>query len=329
MPEVLSQEQIDALLQGFSSGDVAVGDKKEPEAPKAKVYDFKSPKKFTKEQLKTIDSLHENMSRLFSSYLSGLMRVFCEISVLQIEEQRYYEYSNALVEDGLTALVELKPDNEDFDNTILIFNMPKSIGFFMIDRLLGGSGRGFRINRSYTDIELAILNYVFDKLTVQVQESWRSHIASSATLQSIETNPRLLQLNTPEDIVVIVALEIKISNLEGVISVCISASNLAELMTGFTTKYERSVKQLDENKEEQRRNLIFNSLIDSDVEIKAVFDQFTLDLQDIMELKVDDVIPLAKPVNSEIQLLIDDNKWFSAQLGQTKLKKAVKVSKLI
>lgn len=329
MPEVLSQEQIDALLQGFSSGDVAVGDQKEQETQKAKVYDFKSPKKFTKEQLKTIDSLHENMSRLFSSYLSGLMRVFCEISVLQIEEQRYYEYSNALVEDGLTALVELQPENKDFDNTILIFNMPKSIGFFMIDRLLGGSGRGHRINRSYTEIELAILHYVFDKLTVQVQESWRSHLAASATLQSIETNPRLLQLNTPEDIVVIVALEIKISNLEGVISICISASHLAELMTGFTTKYERSVKQLDENKEEQRRNLIFNSLVDSDVEIKAVFDQFALDLQDIMELKVDDVIPLAKPVNSEIQLLIDDNKWFSAQLGQTKLKKAVKISKLI
>ena len=86
MAEQLSQSQIDALLKRMSSGDTAI---KEEES-KVKEYDFKSPKKFTKEQFKALDSLHETFSRLLASYLSGLLRVVCDIEVLQIEEQRYY-----------------------------------------------------------------------------------------------------------------------------------------------------------------------------------------------------------------------------------------------
>lgn len=329
MAEVLSQSQIDALLQGINSGKLEVDNKPEVKSKATKPYDFKSPKKFTKEQLRTVDSLHENLSRLFSSYLSGLLRVFCEITVLQIEEQRYYEYSNALVDEGLIALIDLKPTNKVYDNAILIFNIPKTVGFFMIDRLLGGSGKGYNLSRGFTDIELAIFKNVLDKLSAQVQEAWRSYISVTATMQSIETNPRLLQLNSPEDIVVIVVLSVKISDIEQVMSICIPASNLAELMTGFSRRYERTVKQLDETKEIYRKKAILDSLVDSNIEVKAVFDKLQLDLQDILHLQVDDVIPLNKSINSDVQLMVDDVPWFSAKLGQTKLKKAVKISKLI
>lgn len=329
MAEVLSQAQIDALLQGFNAGEVEADAIKQNGERKAKIYDFKSPKKFTKEQLKVIDSLHENMARLFSSYLSGLLRVFCEVSVLQIEEQRYYEYSNALLDGTLTALVDLKPVDKNIDNSIVMFNMPQSIGFFMIDRLLGGSGKGYHLTRGYTEIEIALLSNMFEKLTVQVQEAWKSYIGIEATFQSIETNNHFLQLNSPEDIVVIVALSVKINKIEGVISICISASNLAEMMTGFSNRYERTAKKQDQGKEETRKQVIFDSLTDSEIEIRAVFDHFQLDLQDVLHLQVDDVIPLSQAVNSEIQLVIDNTSWFKGKLGQTKLKKAVKISKLV
>ena len=86
MPEQLSQGQIDALLKRLNSGEVDTELQETSGSKRIKEYDFKSPKKFTKEQLRALDSLHENFARLLSSYFSGLLRAFCEVSVIQIEE---------------------------------------------------------------------------------------------------------------------------------------------------------------------------------------------------------------------------------------------------
>ena len=106
MADVLSQSQIDALLNSFSSeGTKAFDEIEEHKEQKIKNYDFKMPKKFTKEQLKVIDGIFEQYSRVLSSYLTGLMRIFCKVEVLQIEEQLYYEFNNALPDYVMMSMV--------------------------------------------------------------------------------------------------------------------------------------------------------------------------------------------------------------------------------
>ena len=325
MPDVLNQSQIDALLKNFSSGDAEdVLESKDDK--KIKDYDFYSPKKFTKEQLRTMDSLHENLSRLFSSYFSGVLRLFCEVSVLQIEEQRYFEFNNALPDTTLIGLVDLKPKTANLNESTLMLDVSQNICFFMIDRLLGGSGEGNNYARDFTDIELPILNSVYNKLTACIEESWRDYIDVAAELNSIETNPRLIQVYAPEDIVVIVALKVKFKNLEGTISICIPAIGLEEMLGDFTSKYMRISKKLsDENREATRKSVIKDSIYESNLEMKVIFDQTQLDLSEIMRLRVNDVIPLNKKLNSSIGISVDDMLWFSASLGNVKSNKAVKV----
>ncbi|MEG0116431.1 MAG: flagellar motor switch protein FliM, partial [Hydrogenoanaerobacterium sp.] len=293
---------------------------------KIKDYDFYSPKKFTKEQLRTMDSLHENLARLFSSYFSGVLRLFCEVSILQIEEQRYYEFNNALPDTALLGLIDLKPKMPNLNEATLMIDVSQNICFFMIDRLLGGSGAGNNFARDFTDIELPILKSVYAKLTTYIQESWKDYIDVSAELNSIETNPRLIQVYAPEDIVVIVALKVKFKDLEGTISICIPAIGLEEMLGDFTSKYMRISKKLsDENRETTRKNVIKDSVYESKLELKVVFDQTHLDLAEIMNLRIDDVIPLNKKLNSNIAIEVNDVPWFTASLGNVKNKKAVKV----
>ena len=326
MAEKLSQGQIDALLKRINSGDKTVELDNEKQI---REYDFKSPKKFTKEQLKTLDGLHENFSRLLSSYFSGLLRMFCEVSVLQIEEQRYYEYSNALPDNALIGMINLKPANKQYNEATLIMDMSTTIGFFMIDRLLGGSGEGYNLNRDYSDIEIEILKNVFHKICRHLQEAWCSYIEVETNLTSMETNSRLLQALAPDDIVVIVALNMKIKNLNGGLSLCIPAANLEEMIGNFSVKYARTFKRQDPEQEEAKRKMIFERLTDSDLEVKAVLDQFQLNLSDVMNLQLADVIPLSKSINSDIDIVIDDIPWYSAKLGKVKMKKAVKLNELI
>lgn len=327
MAEKLSQDQIDALLNRMTAGEDV--EEEIEESKKIKEYDFRSPKKFTKEQLRALDSMYENYCRILSSYLSGVLRVFCEVSVLTVEEQRYFEYNNALPDNGLVCLMDLKPEEDKYSEGTLLMDMSTTIGFFMIDRLLGGSGDEYNLDRDFTDIEVHILENVFGKLIRQLKDVWCNYVDVDITQTSIETNPRLMQALAPEDIVVIVALNVKIKDLTGTLSICIPASNLEEMIDCFSMRYTRISKRQSTNAEkmsEERKQHIFGSLVDSPLEVKAVLTDAQLDLRDILQLQVDDVIPLNKNIHENISILVDGENWFDAKLGQTKTKKAVKLN---
>lgn len=322
MAETLSQSQIDDLLKRMHSGEVKADDSAKQ---KIKDYDFKSPKKFTKEQLKALDGLHENFSRVLSSYFTSILRGVCDITVLQIEEQRYYEYNNALPDTALIGMIDFKPEDEKYDETSFVLDVSTSFGFLLIDRLLGGSGNVYIPQRDYTEIELAILRTVMDRITAYMKDAWCNYLPVTTELRSIETNARLLQAFPPQDIVVIVALNIKMEGYNGAISICLPAENLEEIIESFKTRYSKSAKAQDPEKEQEKKDRIIDSLKQSDLVIKAILDQFQMSLGDIMQLQVHDVIALNKKIDSDICVTVDGVPWYHAKLGESKLKKSVKL----
>ena len=325
MPEQLSQSQIDALLKKMASG----GEDVQEEKQKIKEYDFKSPKKFTKEQLKAMDGLYETFSRMLASFFSGLLRTVCEITVVQIEEQRYYEYNNALPDTALVGLVEMRPENKRYEGSTFILDMSTSVGFYLVDRVLGGPGSGFNLSRDYTDIDIAILTNIIDKITPRLQETWQNNLPISANLAEIQTNARLLQVFAPEDVVLIVILNVKLGQVEGNLNICMPAEFLESVMHTFSLRYARPAKHQDRDKEEQKKRIILENVCESDMEIRVIFDQFQLELQEIMQLQPDDVIPLAKRVDSDVLVTVDKIPWFTAKLGQTKKKKAIRLNDIL
>ena len=325
MPEQLSQSQIDALLKKMASGGGEVQEEKQ----KVKEYDFKSPKKFTKEQLKAMDGLYETFSRMLASYFSGLLRTVCEINVVQIEEQRYYEYNNALPDTALVGLVEMRPEQKRYEGSTFILDMSTSVGFYLIDRVLGGPGTGFNLSRDYTDIEISILTNIMGKITQRLQETWQNNLPITANLAEIQTNARLLQVFAPEDVVLIVILNVKLGQVEGNLNICMPAEFLESVMHTFSLRYARPAKHQDRDKEEQKKRIILENVCESDMELRVIFDQFQLELQDIMQLQPDDVIPLSKRVDSDVLVTVDKIPWYTAKLGQTKKKKAIRLNDIL
>ncbi len=331
MAEVLSQKQIDALLKGIDSGEIE-------ETPtlsatdnrKVKEYDFRSPKKFTKEQLRLIDNLHENLGRQLSSYFSSILRIFCEVKVLQVEEQRYYEFNNALPDNTLIGIVELKPENENLDEMTTMMEFSSGVTYSVIDRLLGGVGGGGIEDRDFTEIELNIMRNVMSKMTFHIQEAWGTLLPTTARVASIETNPRLLQLFSPEDIVVIVLLELKVGTAASNISICLPAAALGEMMGEFVPKYMRSgtKSKIVEEREINRKENIEHVLNSASIDIHVIFDTIELELADVLRLQPDDVIKLKKPLNGDVDIIIDNKPYFQGTLGLSKDQKAVRINKV-
>ena len=142
MAEVLSQSQIDALLNAARNGEMDLAAKAESSSEKKyRKYDFYSPRKFTKDRLKMLSGIFENYTRIINSRINGLLHTTCEIDVESVEEQRYYEFSNALLEGDVLALADVALEGQvQPDETPVLFHFSTTLMLSMMDRLMGGDG---------------------------------------------------------------------------------------------------------------------------------------------------------------------------------------------
>ena len=158
MAETLTQEQIDALLSSAMSGEVVESSKE----PDVKEYDFRAPKKFTKERIKILDSIFDNYARLLSSYLTGLLRLYCKVSLASIEEQRYFEFNNALPDYVMMGTLDLGIHDDDIGTVTAIVQLSNSLTYILMDRLLGGKGEYKDADRDFTEIEVSIIDKIIN-----------------------------------------------------------------------------------------------------------------------------------------------------------------------
>ena len=330
MADVLSQSQIDALLNSFSSEGTKAFEEIEEQAKEQKVknYDFKMPKKFTKEQLKVIDGIFENYSRVLSSYLTGLMRIFCKVEVLQIEEQLYYEFNNALPDYVMMSMVNMGITDDDVMETNSIMQVSNQIAFTMMDRLMGGEGTYFEQNRDFTEIEVGLFTTVLNKMAALLKEPWGTYIDINPVITTIETNARVMQSISPDEVVILVVLEMEIKDVKNTMTFCIPAINLESIMSKFGDRWSRTTKKLDPKREKERRVSLLEAIKDSDLRISAVLGETKLDLYDVLTMQVNDIIPLNVPIDSNITVNIGSNLWFDGKLGTKNSKKAVKIDNI-
>ena len=323
MADTLTQEQIDAMLsQALSGGLVETASAEE----QVKEYDFRSPKKFTKEKMRTLETIFESYARLISSYLTGLLRLYCKVTLVSIEEQRYFEYNNALPDYVMMGLLDLGIDNDDLDEFTTLLQLSNSLTFVLIDRLLGGRGEAADLDRDFTELENSVMRKVIYDMSQMLKEPWENYVELNPQITQLETNSRVISTVGYDDTMIIVALEVTINEVKSIISVCIPALNLDEIMQKYVTRtHKPSRKSHDARKEEERRDTIMNTLNQSSLTIKAVLDETQLQLSDILHLQVDDIIPLPKNIDDNVVLRIGGKDWFDGKLGIFNNKKAVKI----
>lgn len=333
MAEVLSQQQIDELLGNLLSGDVDLDEIKEQNGKtKIKEYDFRSPKKFTREQIKLLGSIHENFAKLSASQFSSLLRLNFEMEVLQTEEQQFYEFNNALDDSVLMGFIDLQKEESDEDRQQIIIEVARPISFYIIDRLLGGIGSHSdtvaAIERGYTDIELSLMKYFFKQMVTIIQHAWSNYFAVDPALNYIETNSRMIQSIPPDETVVIVVMEATIEDLVGTINICLPKTTLDIIFKAFESKFAKPVKlsAVGDKKSELRRKAIMENLNDSPLQLKGILGKTEITLQELLNLEVGDVIPLATSTeNNQVLVNVENIPWFHGAFGTKNNKYAIKI----
>ncbi|NLK63599.1 MAG: flagellar motor switch protein FliM [Tissierellia bacterium] len=325
MAEVLSQSQIDELLSGLSSGDVNIQEFETSEK-KVKEYDFRSPKKITKETISLLKGIYENYCRLLTSRLTSMLRLMCDLTVEQVEESIYHEYNNALEDYVLMGLINVKyPDNEVSESQILM-EVSRPLSFVIIDRLLGGLGEEYGNIRDYTDIELSLLENVLRELVTLMGSTWENTLQIETELEKIETNSRFIQSINYNDTVVVIILNLIINELSGKITVCIPSDILDEI-NKKSSIYSRSMGK-KANIEDQKEE-IMNSIKSTKLTITGVLGSTEATLKDLLNIQIGDLIILDKKKGKNVDVKVENEKWFEGKWGTRKNKGVIKINKII
>ena len=324
MAEVLSQSQIDALLSAARSGEDIQPEEDMSKEKKFRKYDFRSPRKFTKDRLKMLDSIFENYARNINSRINGLMHTSCEIEVESAEEQRYYEFSNALIEGDVLTLAYVKYGEVREDSPTLL-HVSKELLLSMIDRMMGGEGdidEDLDPEYQFTDLELKMAEGLTQYFVENLSESWESYLALDFEFGRIEPNPTMIQPLGLDEIVVIMDLTVKFPNCSGHMSVCLPGMVLTNIF-GEISRLNTAHK--DQDKAAARE--IFESLQETEIEMVAEMCRTNLNLSDIYHLNVGDVIDLKRPKDSPVYINIGGRRWFDGVMGVHNKNMAIKIGK--
>lgn len=324
MPEVLSQSQIDALLNSMNNGGGQEEKKEEQQERKYRKYDFSTPRKFTRERLKMLNSIFDNYSRVLTTRINGLVHTTCEIEVESVEEQRYYEFSNALTDNAVltTAHLELEGDREDTP-VLLYATTPMMVS--MMDRMTGGDGNVDSLPDEYvyTELDLKLYELLIQDFVSMMGVTWENYIQLEFEYGRVETNPTLVQLIGLEETVVLIDMKVVFPNTEGSISVVLPEAVLTEIFTQMSVGNPTRKASTEEHQDE-----IFDHLRDSTLEIRAELARTTLRLDDVYRLNVGDVIDLNRKKDSELNLYVGGQRWFNGLMGVSDKRLAVKIKEV-
>ena len=305
MTEVLSQDEIDQLLTAISSGEVEPAEVQQAtDQKKIKIYDFKRPDKFSKDQIRTISIMHETFARLTTTSLSAQLRSLAQVHVASVDQLTYEEFIRSIPNPTTLAVINMDPLKGS-----AILEIDPAVTFAIIDRLFGGQGEGTKLSRDLTDIEQSVMENNIVRILGNMREAWSTVIDLRPRLGQIETNPQFAQIVPPTEMVVLVTLETKVGDVEGMMNFCIPYLTIEPIISKLSAQYWYSSVRRGATTE--NLNILRDRLSTIGIAVVAEIGAMNLKVNDVLNLKVGDVIRLADTrVGDPMVLSVGNKKKF-------------------
>jgi flagellar motor switch protein FliM len=335
MAEVLNQDDINALLSAVegdedehlgSAGQGKVFSRRRggvPDDVEIRDYDFKRPERVSKDQMRALESLHEGFARSFGASLSGFLRTIMEVKVANIEQMTFSEFTHSLPNPTCFNLISCKP----LEGSMCLEISPLII-YPVIDRLLGGSNADLFIpQRPLTAIELRLVSKILDRARGALREAWENIADLDFQFEDSESNPVLVQIVPPNEVVVVVSFEMKMGGRAGTMSLCIPYNVIEPVVEKLSNQTWSAYKR--HGRDQRLRGRLTTHLETARVDVSARLADTTMRLTDLANLQVGDLILTEKPAASPLCLLVEGKRKYIGQLGQFKGNRAFKVNRPI
>ncbi|HBZ63068.1 MAG TPA: flagellar motor switch protein FliM [Lachnospiraceae bacterium] len=318
MGDVLSQSEIDNLLSALNSGEFNPADSEKEDERQVKDYNFARPSKFSKDHLRTLVFIFEHYARLLSTHLPIYLRRNVQVEVMHAEAATFQEFSNSLSNPVLLGVVNFAP----LEGTIIV-EMASSLGYTIVDLMLGGSGVPLDKPREFTEIELSIIQRIMMVCTNLLIEPWANVQKINPTLERIETNSQFAQFVSPNEMTSIVTMNIKVGDVEEVMNICIPYAVVEPVIDKINTKYWYSTAEIKDD--DRYREFIEDNIHKAKIPVRAIMGRSAISVNDFIHLQPGDIIKINTKIEDELDVYVGNIKKFSALPGAYEDAYAVKI----
>jgi flagellar motor switch protein FliM len=328
--KVLSQSEIDALLSAFSDDDAEEGGDAplaaatqvqvaaRPVPQNVRIYDFRRPSKVSKEQLRTLTSIHESVARLLTTAMTSQLRTGVQVTLSSVEQSNYEDYIRELGENAMVSVVSLDPLPG-----AIIWEIAEESSFALVDRLLGGIGTTILETRELSEIEIALIKGVVRNGLAAYRDAWSNIADIDPALEETYVGPQYVQIALATDTVMVAVFEIRMNEETGTMTMCIPYSVIEPIIGNLSTR-----ALFASNRHEERgtnMGAIINSLQDVRVPLSAVLGRVNLDFSDIVGLRTGNVIVLDSKRDDPIPVFVSGEQKFTARPRTTGKHFAIKI----
>ncbi|MDE7235295.1 flagellar motor switch protein FliM [Helicobacter japonicus] len=323
MADILSQEEIDALLEVVDDdGDTSSVDEQDLIHQKqVTLYDFKRPNRVSKEQLRAFKSIHDKMARSLSSQVSAVMRSIVEIQLHSVDQMTYGEFLMSLPSPTSFNIFSMKPLEG-----AAILEINPSIAFPMIDRLLGGKGDPYESSREFSDIEVNLLDTLLRQIMQNLKEAWSSITEIFPSVDAKESSPNVVQIVAQNEIVIMVVMEIIIGHSSGMMSICYPVISLESVLSRLAS---RDLMLSDTSSKKSRNKELQALVAGANVVVNGYLGDTTLTLKEILDLRVGDIMRLDTVADDTIIVAVDGREKFLATIGLQRYRKTLQIKEVI
>ncbi|MFK7883052.1 MAG: flagellar motor switch protein FliM [Phycisphaerales bacterium] len=324
---MLDQNEIDALLTAVDTGEVQEQvsvakvfsrSTSDPSSLEIRGYDFKRPERVAKDQMLALQTLHEAFARNFGASLSGFMRTIVEVRVATCEQMTYGEFIGALPNPTSFNLVQ----SDSLEGQMCLEISPLII-YPIIDRLLGGTNQDLFIpQRPMTPIEQRLISNVITRGLTSLGEAWESVRPMNFDVVAQESNPQLVQIVPPNEVVMVIGLELRMGTRAGTMNLCIPYNVIEPVMDVLSSQSWFAVSRNDNS---QAVKKIERNLDQAGLSVTAVLAETTITLRDLAEMQPGDVIVTTQNQSLPATVLVQGEPKYQAGIGQHRGQRAVRV----
>ncbi|NOH16421.1 flagellar motor switch protein FliM [Clostridium cochlearium] len=310
MGEVLSQSEIDALLAAVSSGELSPDEMpKEEEKQKVKVYDFRSPQKFSKDHVRTLELIHDNYARIMSNYLTAHMRKNVKAKIESVQQITYEEFIHSIPNPTVLTVFKAPPLN----GSVLFETNPQFI-FEVMDVLLGGNadGRKYKL-REFTDIDKNIIKQINEGLIDGIKLAWEDIMEVYPEIESIETNPALSQTLAPNEPVALITFSVDMGDNSTFVNICIPYLSIEKILDKLVVQYwfqenNEEIREESNKKLRDRLNIV-------ETELVAVIGNAKITVEEFLKLSLGDVLILDSEIDKPVKINVEDQLYAYGKPG--------------
>ena len=331
--DVLSQAEVESLLSAISTGgEAAAATAAAPaELPKMAAasgpmpksrdkiapYDFKRPERVGKEQMRALQTLHEGFGRSFAAGLSAMLRSMVEVKLTSVDQLTYSEFVFSLENPTCFNLLKAEPLEGN-----LILDINPSILYPIIDRLLGGGREASHLaRRPLTEIELRLVSRITNLFLDELRRAWDNVMTLSLEVVRVESNPQLVQIVPPNEVVVLISFELTIGEMRGMMNLCIPYNTIerisGKLSANSWIAYGR--RQATPESIQQISQALHSSLVEINVQLARTH----ISAGELIGLRVGDVITTDHDIRRALLVTVENHAKFHARPGAYKGHKAI------